>query len=179
MGSIQGQNFGLGIPELSPERQDRLYELLPEGARFVFPRKPDELHGDSAGAADHLATGNILPDGARHRQRINSGMRVEALVFKSDDRLLVFFGKRVGWRKAPLPVGSNACTEQPAIITFEHRRGGRVKKLAGQRKPKAHKPQQQNPCNHPLHALFHQNLLKLTTRSLSLPPPTSRVAGQR
>src|SRR5207237_4543019 len=70
---------------------DRTYDLAQLGIKRAMMARllhqPRELHGDGRAAGNDVAAGDELIGGARQRQRIDAGMRSEALVFKGKQQV--------------------------------------------------------------------------------------------
>ena len=94
--------------------------------RALPPRlhQPRQLHGDGRAAGDDVAAGDQLQRGAAERQRIDAGMRMEALVFIGEQQFeigRVDIGRGID-RQPPAAVGHRVGTQQFAVAVDD---GGR------------------------------------------------------
>ena len=77
---IERQHLVLGERALELDRAHHLPQLGGERALGARLQQPRHLHGDGRAAGHDAAAGDELKRGARHRQRIDAGMRAEAPV---------------------------------------------------------------------------------------------------
>ena len=117
MGSIQRQNFFLGVSQFQPCGLHSLNGFLPDGA--LFPAgEPYHLHGDGGAAAYRVPVAQVVFDGAPYCQRIHAGMPPEALVLKLDKGRGKTLRHGIGRGKTPLPVIGNPCPKEFSFGTF-------------------------------------------------------------
>ena len=103
------------------------------GKRALAPRlqQPRHLHGDGRAAGDDVAARDELKRGARQRQRIDAGMRIEALVLVGEQQLQIRridIGLGVD-RQPPAAVGRRIGAQQLAVAV-DHRRARTAEPLA-------------------------------------------------
>ena len=157
MGGIQGQGLLLTAPHFEPQRQHRFDELFAKGPGLPAAAQTDGLHRERAGAALDPPRREVLPHGARQRQRIDSEMTVETLVLVGRDCGAELPGHAVRRKEPPLPVGGDLRRKKPPVAA-PHRRGERlVEERPRQGEEKARGEQQGKPDREEADSFFRHH----------------------
>ena len=132
MARVQREYFVLAVAGLDAQREGRLDQLGAESAvaepvtplavRARCAGQARELHRDGARTTDHATLFQIQADRARDRQRIDTEVTLEALVFEGEQRGAILLRHALELRKSPLAIRRDPRTEQRAVAREQHRR---------------------------------------------------------
>ena len=130
VGGVQRQDLVFAAVGFQPQGQGHFEQFLPDGAGLATAAQADDLHGQGAGAAAHLAFAGVQAKGPGYGKRVDAGMMAESFVFKGDDATREFLGHAVGSRKTPLAVGGDAGPQQPSVPALQHGAHGVVEQVS-------------------------------------------------
>ena len=130
MGGVQRQDLVFASVGFQPQGQGHFEQFLPDGAGLATAAQADDLHGQGAGAAAHLAFAGVQAKGPGYGKRVDAGMMAESFVFKGDDATREFLGHAVRSRKTPLAVGGDAGPQQPSVPALQHGAHGVVEQVS-------------------------------------------------
>ena len=136
MGCVNAEDVTFRVLPFQRDGQQYLMQFFGNGTGRVAARHPHHLHGKGASTAYDPPGLVILPCRPHHRHRIHAGMAMKIPVLKLKDGYFKTLRNLSGWRKSPLTVGGDPCSEKLTATVFDKRSVWRAEKRVWQGEPK-------------------------------------------